>query len=45
MHDGLRVTITDVIVRHANQAKAARNHFNALGAANQADELAFIFSL
>jgi CxxC motif-containing protein (DUF1111 family) len=45
MHDGASVTVTAAIQRHANQAATARNNFNALSAANQANVLAFIFSL
>jgi CxxC motif-containing protein (DUF1111 family) len=45
MHDGLSLRITDAIQRHANQAAAAKNSFNALSAANQANVVAFISSL
>ncbi|HEX3762240.1 MAG TPA: di-heme oxidoredictase family protein [Kofleriaceae bacterium] len=45
MHDGASVTITGAIQRHSNQAAAARNSFNALGAADQANVLVFIISL
>jgi CxxC motif-containing protein (DUF1111 family) len=45
MHDGLSLRITDAIGRHANQAATAKNNFNALSAANQANVLAFISSL
>jgi CxxC motif-containing protein (DUF1111 family) len=45
MHDGASLTVTAAIARHANQAATARNNFNALSAANQANVVAFIFSL
>lgn len=45
MHDGLTVTITDAIQRHAGQATGARNAFNALSAADRAAVLNFILSL
>ena len=45
MHDGASVRITDAIQRHANQAQAARNNFNALSPASQANVVAFISSL
>ncbi|HEX8115435.1 MAG TPA: di-heme oxidoredictase family protein [Kofleriaceae bacterium] len=45
MHDGANVSVSAAIQRHANQAATARNNFNALSAANQADVLAFISSL
>jgi CxxC motif-containing protein (DUF1111 family) len=45
MHDGASVRISDAIARHANQAAAARANFNALSAADQANVVAFIFSL
>lgn len=45
MHDGLTVTISDAIQRHAGQATASRNAFNALSAAERAAVLAFILSL
>ena len=45
MHDGNSVTVTDAINRHGNQGATARNNFNALSATNQANVLAFIFSL
>ena len=45
MHDGASLTVTGAIQRHANQAATARNNFNALSAANQANVVAFIFSL
>ena len=45
MHDGASLTITAAIQRHANQAATAKNNFNALSATNQANVLAFIFSL
>lgn len=45
MHDGLSVNISETIQRHAGQATAARNAFNALTAAQRADLLAFVLSL
>ncbi len=45
MHDGASLTATDAIQRHGNQGATARNNFNALSATNQANVLAFIFSL
>jgi CxxC motif-containing protein (DUF1111 family) len=46
MHQGLNVTIFDVIQLHAGQATAARNNFNnALNAAQRSDLIAFVLSL
>jgi len=45
MHDGASLTATAAIQRHGNQAATARNNFNALSAASQADVLVFLFSL
>ncbi|HEX3478729.1 MAG TPA: di-heme oxidoredictase family protein, partial [Kofleriaceae bacterium] len=45
MHDGASLTASAAITRHGGQATTARNNFNALSAANQANVLAFIFSL
>jgi CxxC motif-containing protein (DUF1111 family) len=45
MHDGLSVTRTDAILRHANQAATARNNFAALSAASQNDLITFLNSL
>ncbi len=45
MHDGLSVNVSETIQRHAGQATAARNAFNALTAAQRADLLAFVLSL
>ena len=45
MHDGASLTVSAAIQRHANQAATARNNFNALSAQNQADVVAFVFSL
>lgn len=45
MHDGLTVNITEAINRHAGQATAARNNFNALTAAQRADLVFFVLSL
>jgi CxxC motif-containing protein (DUF1111 family) len=45
MHDGASLTASAAITRHGGQATTARNNFNALSATNQANVLAFIFSL
>jgi CxxC motif-containing protein (DUF1111 family) len=45
LHQGLNVTISEVIQLHAGQATAARNNFNALTAAQRSDLLAFVLSL
>jgi CxxC motif-containing protein (DUF1111 family) len=46
LHQGLNVTIFDVIQLHAGQATAARNNFNnALSAAQRSDLIAFVLSL
>jgi len=45
MHDGQNVTITDSINRHAGQATAARNAFNALTAGQRSDLVLFVLSL
>ena len=45
MHDGLTLTITEAINRHAGQATTARNNFNALSAADRAAVVAFVLSL
>jgi CxxC motif-containing protein (DUF1111 family) len=45
MHDGLTLTITEAINRHAGQATTARNNFNALGASSRADVVNFVLSL
>jgi CxxC motif-containing protein (DUF1111 family) len=45
MHDGLTVNVSEAIQRHAGQATAARNAFNALTAAQRSDLLFFILSL
>lgn len=45
MHDGLTVTVFEAIQRHAGQATAARNNFNALSAASRSDVIAFVLSL
>ena len=45
MHDGLSVNITETINRHAGQATAARNAFNALAAAQRSDLVFFVLSL
>jgi CxxC motif-containing protein (DUF1111 family) len=45
MHDGQSFTLTDAILRHAGQATASRNAFNALTAAQKAEVIAFLNSL
>lgn len=45
LHQGLNITITDVIQLHAGQATTARNNFNFLSAAQRADLVAFVLSL
>ena len=45
MHDGLNVNVSESIQRHAGQATAARNAFNALTAAQRSDLLFFVLSL
>ena len=45
MHDGLTVTVFEAIQRHAGQATAARNNFNALSAGSRSDVIAFVLSL
>src|SRR6185437_4690189 len=46
LHQGLNVTIFDVIQMHGGQATAARNNFNnALTAAQRNDLIAFVLSL
>jgi len=45
MHDGASLTVNAAIARHANQGATARANFNALSATNQANVLAFVFSL
>jgi CxxC motif-containing protein (DUF1111 family) len=45
MHDGASTTPTAAIGRHANQAAAARNNFNALSASQKQDVLNFLGSL
>ena len=45
MHDGLTVTVSEAIQRHAGQATTARNNFNALSAASRSDVIAFVLSL
>jgi CxxC motif-containing protein (DUF1111 family) len=45
MHDGLTVNVSEAIQRHAGQATAARNAFNALTAAQRSDLLFFVLSL
>ncbi|HSQ24397.1 MAG TPA: di-heme oxidoredictase family protein [Pyrinomonadaceae bacterium] len=45
MHDGLSVNVSETIQRHAGQATAARNAFNALTAQQRSDLLFFVLSL
>lgn len=45
MHDGLTITISDSIQRHAGQATASRNAFNSLSATDRAALIAFVLSL
>jgi CxxC motif-containing protein (DUF1111 family) len=45
LHQGLNVTISEVIQLHAGQATTARNNFNALTAAQRSDLIAFVLSL
>ena len=44
-HDGLTVNISEAIQRHAGQATAARNAFNALTAGQRSDLIFFVLSL
>jgi CxxC motif-containing protein (DUF1111 family) len=45
MHDGLSLTFTDAILRHAGQATTARNNFANLGSTSRANVIAFLKSL
>ena len=45
LHQGLNVTVFDVIQLHAGQATAARNNFNSLSSGQQSDLIAFVLSL
>src|SRR5690349_9671407 len=45
MHEGLNVTIFDVIQLHAGQATTARNNFNSLSVTQQNNLIAFVLSL
>ncbi|HEV7747747.1 MAG TPA: di-heme oxidoredictase family protein, partial [Pyrinomonadaceae bacterium] len=46
LHQGLNVTVFDVIQLHAGQATTARNNFNnALSVGQQSDLIAFVLSL
>jgi CxxC motif-containing protein (DUF1111 family) len=45
LHQGLNVTIFDVIQLHAGQATGARNNFNSLSSGQQSDLIAFVLSL
>ena len=45
MHDGLSFTVVEAISRHAGQATAAKNAYNALSQAQKDQVLAFLGSL
>ncbi|HEY3026505.1 MAG TPA: di-heme oxidoredictase family protein [Pyrinomonadaceae bacterium] len=45
MHEGLEVNISETIQRHAGQATAARNAFNALTSGQRSDLIFFVLSL
>jgi CxxC motif-containing protein (DUF1111 family) len=45
MHDELSLTLTDAIRRHAGQASAARNSFNALNSGDRNRVIQFLMSL
>jgi CxxC motif-containing protein (DUF1111 family) len=45
MHDGLSFSVTDAIARHAGQAQASQNAFNALSTTNKNNLIAFVQSL
>jgi len=45
LHDGASFTVESAIARHAGQAQAAQNAFNALSATNRANLVAFVLSL
>jgi CxxC motif-containing protein (DUF1111 family) len=45
MHDGESVTFNDAIQRHAGEATAVRNQFNALTTQQKSDVIAFLKSL
>jgi CxxC motif-containing protein (DUF1111 family) len=45
LHDGSANTLTQAILAHAGQGKAARDHFAALKASDQANLIAFLNSL
>ena len=45
MHDGLSFTKEEVIQRHGGQAATVKNDYNALGAAEKRQLLAFLDSL
>jgi CxxC motif-containing protein (DUF1111 family) len=45
LHEGLNVTLFDVIQLHAGQGTTARNNFNFLTTGQQADLIAFVLSL
>jgi CxxC motif-containing protein (DUF1111 family) len=45
MHDGLSFTLNEAIQRHAGQATAARNNFNARSSTDRARVIAFLNSL
>jgi CxxC motif-containing protein (DUF1111 family) len=45
MHDCLTFNLTDAIRRHGNQARPARDAFNALRSSEKNDLIAFLLSL
>jgi CxxC motif-containing protein (DUF1111 family) len=45
LHDGFSFSVTDAILRHANQGRDARNNFRTLSPSNQNKLLAFLMSL
>jgi CxxC motif-containing protein (DUF1111 family) len=45
MHDGQSLTVNDAILRHAGQATAARNAYNALTTAQKQEVISFVLSL
>jgi CxxC motif-containing protein (DUF1111 family) len=45
MHDGESKTLNDAILRHAGQATAIRNAYNALSTAEKSDLITFLMML
>jgi CxxC motif-containing protein (DUF1111 family) len=45
MHDGLRFTREEAILRHAGQAAAVTNRYRAPGSADKSDLVTFLNSL